>query len=131
MLPESAHFEQDPEGQEEWTAYVRAHSPEIDPRDPEIQLLRRRTAILVSDPAASRGIGDVADAAESTGYVGAPVMVNGSVVGALFADRPFSGAAVDTVARDVGGLFAEGFGLALERTVLLGRMREQIGKIRK
>lgn len=131
LLPESVHFEGDPEGQEEWTAYTRSHSPEIDPRDPEIQLLRRHAAILVSDPASSRGIGDVADAAQSTGYVGAPVMVGGSVVGALFADRTFSGETVDTVARDVVGLLAEGFGYALERTMLLGRMRDQIGKIRE
>ena len=131
LLPESVHFEGDPEGQEEWTAYIRSHAPEIDPRDPEIQLLRRHAAILVSDPASSRGIGDVADAAQSTGYVGAPVMVGGSVVGALFADRTFSDETVDTVARDVIGLLAEGFGYALERTMLLGRMRDQIGKIRE
>ena len=55
LLPESVHFEGDPEGQEEWTAYTRSHSPEIDPRDPEIQLLRRHAAILISDPASSRG----------------------------------------------------------------------------
>ena len=58
-------------------------------------------------------------------------MVGGSVVGALFADRTFSGETVDTVARDVVGLLAEGFGYALERTMLLGRMRDQIGKIRE
>jgi LuxR family transcriptional regulator, regulator of acetate metabolism len=131
LVPDSVHFGRDPNGQEEWTAYVRAHAPEIDPRDPEIQLLRRHAAILVSDPASSRGIGDVADAAQSTGYVAAPVMVGGSVIGALFADRTFSDETVDTVARDVIGLFAEGFGYALERTMLLGRLRDQIGKVQE
>ncbi len=131
LLPDGVHFGRDPSGQEQWTAYVRAHAPEIDPRDPEVQLLRRHAAILVSDPASSRGIGDVADAAQSTGYVGAPVMVGGSLIGALFADRTFSDETVDLVARDVIGLFAEGFGYALERTMLLGRLRDQIGKVQE
>jgi DNA-binding CsgD family transcriptional regulator len=131
LIAESVQFTQDPEGQEEWTAYALAHPPEIDPHDPEIGLLRRHTAVLVSDPATSRGVGDISRAARSTGYVGAPVMVRGSVIGTVFADRTFSGEAVDTVARDVLGLFADGFGYALERTLLLGRMREQSGKIRE
>jgi LuxR family transcriptional regulator, regulator of acetate metabolism len=129
LIAESVHFGQDPEGQEEWTGYVLAHPPAIDPRDPEIELLRRHRAILVSDNATSRGVGDISRAAQSTGYVGAPVMVRGRVVGTLFADRTFSGETIDTVARDMLGLFADGFGYALERTLLEGRMREQSGKI--
>ena len=131
LIAESVHFGQDPEGQEEWTGYALAHPPAIDPRDPEIELLRRHAAILVSDNTTSRGVGDISRAAQSTGYVGAPVMVRGSVVGTLFADRTFSGETVDTVARDMLGLFADGFGYALERTLLVGRMREQSGKIRE
>ena len=131
LIAESVHFGRDPEGQEQWTAYALAHPPEIDPRDPEIELLRRHAAILVSDNSVSRGVGDISRAARSTGYVGAPVMVRGSVVGTLFADRTFSGETVDTVARDMVGLFAEGLSYALERTLLLGRMREQVGKIRE
>jgi LuxR family transcriptional regulator, regulator of acetate metabolism len=131
LIAESVHFGQDPEGQEKWTGYALAHPPAIDPRDPEIELLRRHAAILVSDNATSRGVGDISRAAQSTGYVGAPVMVRGSVVGTLFADRTFSGETVDTVSRDVVGLFAEGLSYALERTLLLGRMREHVGKIRE
>jgi LuxR family transcriptional regulator, regulator of acetate metabolism len=130
LMPESVNFARDPEGQEEWTEYVRAHPPKIDPRDPEIQLLRRQAAVLVSDPTTSRGVGDIADAARSTGYVGAPVMVRGNVIGTMFADRTFSGE-VDTLARDMLGPFAEGVSYALERTMLIGRMREQAGKIRE
>jgi DNA-binding CsgD family transcriptional regulator len=53
------------------------------------------------------------------------------VIGTLFADRTFSSETVDTVARDVVGLFTEGLSYALERTLLLDRMREQIGKVRE
>src|SRR5262249_36780930 len=79
LIAESVYFAQDPEGQEEWTAYALAHPPAIDPRDPEIELLRRHSAVLVPDNRVSRGVGDISRAAQSTGYVGAPVMVRGSV----------------------------------------------------
>jgi len=128
LVPESIHFD-DAALQEEWTHFARANPPVVDPRDPEIQLLRRNRPILVADPATSRGVRDVADAAESRGYVAAPVIVRGNVVGTLHADRTTSGD-VDVVARDVLGLFAEGFGFALERTALLGRVRQQFTKIR-
>jgi LuxR family transcriptional regulator, regulator of acetate metabolism len=131
LIAESVHFGQDPDGQERWTGYALAHPPKIDPRDPEIELLRRHGPILVSDNATSRGVGDISRAAQSTGYVGAPVMVHGSVIGTLFADRTFTAETVDTVARDVVGVFAEGLSYALERTLLVGRMREEIGKIRE
>ncbi|HET9739083.1 MAG TPA: LuxR C-terminal-related transcriptional regulator, partial [Solirubrobacteraceae bacterium] len=131
LIAESVHFGQDPDGQEKWTGYALAHPPKIDPRDPEIELLRRHGPILVSNNATSRGVGDISRAAQSTGYVGAPVMVHGSVIGTLFADRTFTAETVDTVARDVVGVFAEGLSYALERTLLLGRMRHQIGKIRE
>jgi LuxR family transcriptional regulator, regulator of acetate metabolism len=130
LVAESVYFAQDPEGQEEWTAYALAHPPAIDPRDPEIELLRRHSAILVNDNTVSRGVGDISRAAHSTGYVGAPVMVRSTVIGTLFADRTFTAETVDTVARDVVGLFTEGLSYALERTLLLDRMREQLGKVR-
>src|SRR5262245_42044586 len=131
LIAESTYFARDPEGQEEWTAYALAHPPAIDPRAPEIELLGRHSSVLVPDNSVSRGVGDISRAARSTGYVGAPVMVRGSVMGTLFADRTFSAETVDTVARDVVGLFTEGLSYALERTLLLDRMREQIGKVRE
>lgn len=130
LMSESVHFAHDPKGQEKWDAYAHGHPPAIDPREPEIQLLRRHPAILVSDPSMSRGVGDISRAVRSSGYVGAPVIVRGSVIGTLFADRD-PGKTVDTVARDVIGLFAEGVGFALERTLLLGHMRDQAGKVRE
>jgi DNA-binding CsgD family transcriptional regulator len=129
LVAESIHFD-DAELQEEWTHFARANPPVVDPRDPEIQLLRRNRPILVSDPETSRGIRGVAEAADSRGYVAAPVIVRGNVVGTLHADRTTSGE-VDVVARDVLGLFAEGFGFALERTALLGRVHQQFSKIRE
>jgi DNA-binding NarL/FixJ family response regulator len=52
-------------------------------------------------------------------------------VGTLHADRYYSGERVDGVAREVLAAFAEGFGCALERTVLLERMRFQSRRMRE
>jgi DNA-binding CsgD family transcriptional regulator len=126
---ESAHFVRDPAGQEEFEHFARAHPGLVDPRDPEIQLLRRNQPILVRDPSTSHGVRDMAESAHSVGYIAAPVMVRGSVVATLHADRTVSGP-LDTAARDTLALFSEGFGYAMERNVLLGRMRSQFSKMR-
>jgi DNA-binding CsgD family transcriptional regulator len=127
---ESVYFAQEPGWQEEFGDYARAHAPVLDSRDREIQLLRRRVPILVDDPGTAHGMHDLMVRAwRSTGYVAAPVIVRGSVIGALHADRFFSGARVDTFARDVLATFASGFGYALERTVLLERTRSQLRRM--
>jgi DNA-binding NarL/FixJ family response regulator len=130
LIPESVHFERESAFQEEWWSFAREHPPVVDARDPEVQLLRRNQPILVSDPSTSRAIGEVAEAAHSTGYVAAPLMVRANVIGTLHADRAWSGGDVDPVTRDVLAAFAEGFGYALERTVLVERMRSQFSKMR-
>ena len=131
LVPESVTFAGAPAFQEEWTAFAREHPPVVDPRDPEVQLLRRNQPILVSDPATSRGISPVAEAAHSTGYVAAPVTVKSNVVATLHADTTWDGAPVDPVTRDVIATFAEGFGYALERTILVERMRAQFRSMRE
>jgi DNA-binding CsgD family transcriptional regulator len=130
LIPESVHFEREPDSGEEWWSFAREHPPVVDARDPEVQLLRRNLPILVSDPSTSRGISEVAAAAQSTGYVAAPLTVRSNVIGTLHADSAWSGGVVDPVTRDVLAAFAEGFGYALERTVLVERMRSQFSKMR-
>jgi DNA-binding CsgD family transcriptional regulator/transcriptional regulator with GAF, ATPase, and Fis domain len=130
LVPESVHFEHDSEFQEEWESYARANPPTIDPRDPEIHLLRRGAPILVTDPTMSRGLRDVATMAQSNGYVAAPVAVRGGVIGTLHADIT-TGGRIGLVTRDVLATFGEAFGYALERTVLLERMRTQFRKMRE
>jgi DNA-binding NarL/FixJ family response regulator len=131
LIPESVCFARDPAFQEEWETFARAHPPEVDPRDPEVQLLRRNRPILVADPSASRGIAPCAEAARSTGYIAAPVTVRGSVVATLHADIYFAERRVDPMVRDVLATFAVGYGYALERTVVLERTREQVRRMRE
>ena len=56
--------------------------------------------------------------------------LTGRVIGFLHADRLYSGRTVDEIDRDTVWAFAEGFGYAFERTVLLERMRRQHAEVR-
>jgi DNA-binding CsgD family transcriptional regulator len=71
----------------------------------------------------------VVGAWRSPGYVAAPIIVRGSVIGALHADRYFSGEQVDPFARDVLATFSAGYGYALERTALLDRTRSELRRM--
>jgi DNA-binding CsgD family transcriptional regulator len=131
LLLESVHFAQDPEWQEEFAAFARSHPPTLDPHDPEVQLLRRRIPVLVDDPGSTTGMREITtEAGQSTSYVAVPLILRGSVIGTLHADRYFSGAPVDPVALSVVSAFAAGFGYALERTVLLDRTSAQLRRVR-
>jgi DNA-binding CsgD family transcriptional regulator len=130
LVAESIHFAEDKAFEEEWSALVRKHPPVLDPRDREVQALRRRVAIMV-DPESTVGMRQAAEAAKTSGYVAAPVVVRGQVVGLLHADRYFSGARVDPVCRDVLATFASGFGYALERNVLIDRTRSQLRRMQE
>src|SRR5256884_1733758 len=126
LTPERAHFAGDPHWQDDWLDSARSHPVVLDARDPEINLLRRQVAVLAIDARESaRGVREILDGAGMTAYVAAPVTVRGNVIGTLHADRYFRGRGVDVVARDVLAVFAEGFSCALERTLLLERMRLQ------
>src|SRR2546429_130935 len=126
LTPERAHFAGDPHWQDDWLDSARSHPVVLDARDPEINLLRRQVAVLAIDARESaHGVREILDGAGMTAYVAAPVTVRGNVIGTLHADRYFGGRGVDVVARDVLAVFAEGFSCALERTLLLERMRLQ------
>ncbi|OBK21399.1 hypothetical protein A5634_10285 [Mycobacterium asiaticum] len=56
-------------------------------------------------------------------------MPTGKVIGFLHAGRLYSGRVVDEIDRDTVWAFAEGFGYAYERTVLLERMRRQHAEV--
>jgi DNA-binding CsgD family transcriptional regulator len=128
---ESVHFAEDRAFEEQWRAYAVGHPAELKHQDAEVQALRRRTAVMVLDPDHFDGMRELLDAGRATNYIAVPVIVRGSVVGMLHADRYFSGARVDPVARDVLATFAAGLGLALERNVLTDRTRSQLRNVRE
>jgi len=95
----------------------------------ENEMLRRRAPLIVHDTLNSPGaMGDLLRRSNIRSYVSAPVMPEGRVIGGIHA----STMARDTVAdRDVLWAFAEGYGYALERTILLERLHDQGDRIRQ
>jgi LuxR family transcriptional regulator, regulator of acetate metabolism len=90
------------------------------------EVLRRRTTILVEDAGGDpRAVG----ALGGTGsFVAAPILCQERCVGLIHADRgPV--APVEQVDRDTLAVFAEGFGHALERCVLSGRLRAHAERV--
>ncbi len=126
----SVHFSQDPAFQEEWETFARAHPAELKYQDREVQALRRRVPVLVDDVKGLDGMRDLITAGRASSYVASPIVIRGSVVGMMHADRYNSGQRVDTVVRDTVGAFAAGFGHALERTALTDRARTQLSRLR-
>jgi DNA-binding CsgD family transcriptional regulator len=87
-------------------------------------VLRRRAPMLVArrDPDAAPEESPFGDEAP---YVATPIMPAGRVIGVLCADRGAPGRSLDERDRDALWAFSEGLGFALERAVLLERLRAQ------
>ncbi|QRZ04646.1 LuxR C-terminal-related transcriptional regulator [Mycolicibacterium austroafricanum] len=132
MVMESAYFGDDRAGAEKMVAFAQSVAPPLDHMLLETQMIRRRSPAIVHDarhdPRVNRPI---VDFSMTHSYVAAPVMPTGKVIGFLHADRLYSGRRVDEIDRDTVWAFAEGFGYAYERTVLLERMRRQHAEVRR
>lgn len=132
MVMESAYFGEDHEGAEKMVTFAQAVAPPLDHMLLETQMIRRHAPAIVrdarNDPRVNRPI---VDFSLTHSYVAAPVMPTGKVIGFLHADRLYSGRIVDEIDRDTVWAFAEGFGYAYERTVLLERMRRLNAEVRQ
>lgn len=131
MVMESAYFGEDRAGADKMVAFAQSVAPPLNHMLLETQMIRRRAPAIVrdarNDPRVNRPI---VDFSLTHSYVAAPVMPTGKVIGFLHADRLYSGRLVDEIDRDTVWAFAEGFGYAYERTVLLERMRRQHAEVR-
>lgn len=94
----------------------------------ETEMVRRRVPIIVSDPVDDpRTDKLLINAAQTRGYVAAPIMPSNRVIGFLHAD--YEHRRVDEIDRDILWSFAEGFGFAIERADLGSRLDMQRRKI--
>lgn len=132
MVMESAYFGDDRDGAEKMVAFAQSVAPPLNHMLLETEMIRRHAPAIVrdarNDPRVNRPI---VDFSMTHSYVAAPVMPTGKVIGFLHADRLYSGRLVDEIDRDTVWAFAEGFGYAYERTVLLERMRRQHAEVRR
>lgn len=98
----------------------------------ETELVRRRSAALVTDPVNDpRTYKPLMQATDTKSYVAAPIAPEGRVIGFVHADQYYEGTAVDLLDRDALWTFAEGLGYAIERTVLTERLRAQRDRVRQ
>ncbi|MGE0214833.1 LuxR C-terminal-related transcriptional regulator [Mycolicibacterium sp.] len=131
MVMEAAYFGDDHDGAQKMVAFAQSVAPPLNHMLLETEMIRRHSPAIVrdarKDPRVNRPI---VDFSMTHSYVAAPVMPTGKVIGFLHADLLYSGRTVDEIDRDTVWAFAEGFGYAYERTVLLERMRRQYAEVR-
>jgi DNA-binding CsgD family transcriptional regulator len=126
MVAESVCDPTDPEWAAEILATARTVPAHLDHLLLETEMIRRRGPVLVADPVHdTRTHKELVALFRTSSYVAAPVMPEGRVICFLHADMVHSGRAVDEVDRDTLWTFAEAFGYALDRTILLERLRTQ------
>ena len=107
-------------------AEVAADPPPLGPGLHESEVLRRQRAVLVTDASDPRALGLLPGAA---GFVAAPVVCHERPVGLIHADLGTTAHVLTEYDRETVWAFAEGFGYALERSVLADRLRQQSAQV--
>jgi len=116
----------DPEGAERITQSARSANERLGPNVIELEMVRRRVALLVPDVSREPRVNSrLAAMTHSSSYVAAPIAPAGEVVGFLHADR-LSEQSVTAFDREVLALFAQEFG----RLVSAAKMRERFERLR-
>jgi DNA-binding CsgD family transcriptional regulator/GAF domain-containing protein len=131
-LTEQVHLE-DSEWAAEILAAARANPVHLTSGLPEDEARRRRKPILVTRVQEREAVHQaLKDASKARSYVCAPIMVGPRLMGFVHGDRYFHRGDVTDFDAEVIGLFAQGFGFALERAVLaeqLQQLRATVGQV--
>ena len=105
--------------------------PVLDDMPLEAEMVRRRAPGIVHDALHDpRTYKPLVEPAGVRGYVAAPIVPDGRVIGFLHASYRYQSHNVDIIDRDVLWAFAEGCGYALERTFLRDQVRQQRKRVR-
>jgi DNA-binding CsgD family transcriptional regulator len=133
LVGEAIHFSQRPEWAAELLLEARRTPIPLHYMVLETEMLRRRTAAIVQRPQEDpRAFAPLVAAFETRSYAAAPIAPDGGRVTAfVHADRYFQGEDVDEADRLLLAAFAEGFGLALHRAVLVDRLALQREELRR
>jgi LuxR family transcriptional regulator, regulator of acetate metabolism len=120
MRPISAYSTVDDTWPERVVEAFARHAPvHLGPNSLETDMLRRRRPVIVHDVVSDPRVLRAGRAVETGGYVAAPVIPEGRVIGFL---HGATGRTPDIVERDIISAFAEGYGYALERSILTDRL---------
>jgi DNA-binding CsgD family transcriptional regulator len=123
---ERFHSEIDPAGGEQITELARSSHDRLGPNVIELEMVRRRVPLLVSDVTREPRVNPrLLAMTGSSSYVAAPIAPASQVVGFFHADR-VSALPVTAFDREVIALFAQEFGLL----VAAARLRERFEQLR-
>jgi LuxR family transcriptional regulator, regulator of acetate metabolism len=132
LVAECAYFSGDPAGAQDFVALAREVRPQLNHMLLETEMIRRERPVLVSDAEHdSRTFKPLVQACGTKSYVAAPIMPGGRVIGMLHADHRIRDVEVSEHDRDLLWTFAEGFGYAVERTLLMERLEAETAQIRQ
>lgn len=132
MLPASVHFADDPAWGREFQRLGEEQPMRVDYDIVETEMISTRAPMLVPNAQDNpRGFRPLVEASRTRSYVAAPVVPENVVIGFVHADAYFQDRDVDEADRDILGIFAEGYGFALERTLLAEGVRRQRSHIHK
>ena len=124
---ESVHQAGASAGRLEELTKLAADPPPLGPWVRESEVLRRQRAVLVEDADADPRVLGLLPGAGS--FVAAPVVCRERSVGLIHADLGSSEEPLTDYDRETVWAFAEGFGYALERSVLADRLRQQSARV--
>ena len=132
LVAECAHFSGDPAGAQDFVELARLVRPQLNHMLLETEMIRRERPVLVMDAENDpRTFKPLVQACATKSYVAAPIMPGGRVIGMLHADHRIRDLVVDERDRDVLWTFAEGFGYAVERALLMERLESETAQIRQ
>lgn len=132
LVAESAYFRDDPDWAKEFLELGRQVRPQLNELLIETEMIDHQRPVLVADPQNDpRTFKPLVQACRTRSYVAAPIMPNGRVIGMLHADRYTSGQDVDDIDRETLWTFAEGFGYAVERMLLVERLEAETAHMRE
>lgn len=132
LLAESMWVEGDPESAARLLAFSREHPAELASQVLETEMIRRRRPMAIQQVVGNpRVFAELAWAYDTHGYVAAPIMPEGRVIGFIHADHRLKPRQVDEFDRDALWAFAEGLGFAVERAQLTDRLRAQGQELRR
>jgi DNA-binding CsgD family transcriptional regulator len=132
MVIDSVYFTEDPGWAKEFQALATLERPQLTHQLLETEMIRRRAPVIIRNAATDpRTFKPLVLPVKTTSYVAAPVMPNEKIIGFLHADCYFQGREVDEIDRDTLWTFAEGFGFAVDRAVLIERLNAQRGEVRR
>jgi LuxR family transcriptional regulator, regulator of acetate metabolism len=123
LVAECAYFSGDPVGAQDFVEVARQVRPQLNHMLLETEMIRRERPVLVLDAENDpRTFKPLVQECGTKSYVAAPIMPGGRVIGMLHADRRIRDLPVDEHDRELLWTFAEGFGYAVERTLLMERL---------